>query len=156
MIQDFDSQLQVSLRALQEVVAPALIGADKHVVEQLALATLTLGFVKQRLPEARRFYRWELGAYLDLARTLGPSPALDAFIVDATVELARAEADTADFETVNRRGRDAIAAFVDADASPAIVKRVLEASKTIVDQQRLWCVPFGFELRPEDLPAAAW
>lgn len=156
MIQDFDSQLQVSLRALQEVVAPALASAEKHVVEQLALATLTIGFVKQRLPEARRYYRWELGAYLDLARKLGPSAALDAFIADGTTELARAEADIVDFETVTRRGRDAIATFVDADASPAVVQQVLEASKAIVDQQRLWCTPFGFELRPEDLPAAAW
>ena len=91
MIQDFDSQLQVSLRALQEVVAPALAGAEKHVVEQLALATLTLGFVKQRLPEARRFYRWELRAHLDLARKLDQSAALDAFIASGTAELARAE-----------------------------------------------------------------
>ena len=49
MIHSFDSQLQVALRALEEVVAPSLAGAEKHVVEQLMLAIVTIGFVKTRL-----------------------------------------------------------------------------------------------------------
>ena len=156
MIQDFDSQLQVSLRALEEVVAPALAGAEKHVVEQLHLAMLTIGFVKQRLPEARRFARWELSAYIDLARELGEDAALASFIADGTAELQRPGADIADFELITRRGRDAIAAFVDASGDRRVADKVLEGSKPIVDQARLWCAPFGFELRPEALPAAAW
>lgn len=156
MIQEFDAQLQVSLRALEEVVAPALAGAEKHVVEQLALAMLTIGFVKQRLPEARRFARWELSAYIELARQLGEDPALASFIVDGTAALQCAEADIADYEQVTRRGRDVIAGFVDASGDPAVTAKLLAANKPIIDQQRLWCAPFGFELRPEALPPAAW
>lgn len=156
MIQDFDSQLQVSLRALEEVVAPALAGAEKHVVEQLHLAILTIGFVKQRLPEVRRFARWELSAYLDLARELGEDQALSSFIADGAAALQRPEADVADYDLITRRGRGAIAAFVDASGNRRVADQVLEGSRPIVDQSRLWCAPFGFELRPEALPAAAW
>lgn len=155
MIQDFDSQLQVSLRALEEVVAPALSGAEKHVIEQLHLVMLTVGFVKQRLPEARRYARWELSAYLDLGRSLGDDGAVRQFVSDGEAVLQRPEADIGDIEQVTRRGRDGIAALAD-QGDPQVASKILKASRAIIDQQRLWCAPFGFELRPEALPATAW
>ncbi|WP_156680667.1 hypothetical protein [Sphingomonas profundi] len=158
MIQSIDKQLQVVMRALREVVAPALAGAEKHVAEQVHLSIATLAFVAERLPEARRYYRWELSACLDLARELGHEgdAALGAFVEAGTAVLARPEADIADYEKVTHQGREAIAAFAEADGSVEVERLILKHSAAIIDQQRQWCRPFGFELKPETLPAPAW
>lgn len=158
MIQSFDKQLQVVMRALREVVAPALGDAEKHVAEQVNLSIATLAFVAERLPDARRYYRWELSAYLDLARDLGAGgdAALAAFVEAGGAVLARPEADIADYEQVAHQGREAIAAFAESDGSIAVERLILKRSAAIIDQQRQWCRPFGFELKPETLPAPAW
>jgi hypothetical protein len=164
MIHSFDSQLQVSLRALEEVVAPALAGAEKYVIEQLMLSIVTIGFVKTRLPEARRFYRMELRSCIEIARTA-------ADIADASGELAEGikageqaladpEADIAEFETASRALRDSVTALSHASVGQPFQLKleaaILNKSSTLVAQYRQWCLPFGFELHPEALPKAAW
>lgn len=164
MIQDFDSQLQVSLRALEEVVAPALDGAEKHIVEQLMLAIATIGFVKTRLPEARRFYRMELRSCIALgaeaARIDRAATVLAAAIDAGEAALADPEADIADFEVASRRLRDQITALshaaVGTPHQAALEAAILEKSGALIAQQRQWCAPFGFELQPEALPQPAW
>ena len=52
MIQTFDTQLEVSLRAMRDVVAPALNDAESHVLEQFGLVLATLEFMRHRLPYA--------------------------------------------------------------------------------------------------------
>lgn len=164
MIQNFDSQLQVALRALEEVVAPALAGSEKHVVEQLMLSIATIGFVKTRLPEARRFYRMELRSWLDLAEQAAaiagrPEP-LDNAIRAGHAALADPEADIAAFETASRHLRDLVTALSHAatgqDHQARLERLILDRSGDLVTQSRLWCLPFGFELQPENLPDAAW
>jgi hypothetical protein len=164
VILDFDTQLQVSLRALQDVVVPALAGAEKHAIEQVMLAMLTIGFVKTRLPEARRFYRLELRNWIALARDV-------AAITDAKDDLASAidaaervltdpEKDLADFELANRQLRDAVtAASSDTVGKPEgerIDAAILDKHSELLAQSRQWCLPFGFELQPELLPKPAW
>lgn len=169
MMHSLDRQLQVVLRALSDTVAPALAQTDKHVVEQLHLSIATLGFVQQRLPDARRFARYELSEYLemataaaDLARTAAPQAAEDAREAAARGRdtLDRPDADTDAIEADTRTCREAIAALTDAvrgtDAHAAVGRLVMERSGPIIDQSRLWCTPFGFELKPQDLPAPAW
>ncbi len=164
MIQDFDTQLQVALRALEEVVAPALAGAEKHVVEQLMLSILTVGFVKQRLPEARRFYRMELRSCVNLAAEAAAICDVPESFRDALQKgehaLLDPEADLADFEACSRRLRDEVTALSHASAGSAHEARleaaILQHCSALVAQQRQWCTPFGFELQPEKLPATAW
>ncbi len=164
MIHSFDAQLQVSLRALEEVVAPALGNAEKHVVEQLMLAIMTIGFVKTRLPEARRFYRMELRSCIDLAseaaRISEASAALAEAISAGESALVDPEADIAEFEAVSRKLRDSVAALSHASVGQPwqaqLDAAILEKSGTLLTQNRLWCAPFGFELQPENLPPAAW
>ncbi|MES2493332.1 MAG: hypothetical protein V4579_08650 [Pseudomonadota bacterium] len=169
MNRSFDVQLQVALRALGEVVAPALAGAEKHVVEQLHLSIATLSFVKARLPEARRFHRMELQSYIDLARdaaTLArpdlPEQAealLESAAAGAAV-LMDAEADLPAYEAAGSDLRDRLAQLVHAcSAAPcrkALERLILDRSEAIMLQSRQWCVPLGFELKPEDLPPPAW
>jgi hypothetical protein len=164
VIQNFDVQLQVALRALEEVVAPALGAAEKHVVEQLMLSIATIGFVKTRLPEARRFYRMELRSCIELAedaaRIASSSGTLAEAINVAQRALADPEADIAEFETASRRLRDLVTelshASVGQPCQAQLDATILEKSGALVAQYRLWCAPFGFELQPENLPKPAW
>lgn len=164
MILDFDTQLQVSLRALEEVVAPALAGADKHVVEQLMLAMMTIGFVKTRLPDVRRFARMELQSWVELAREVadiaGSADELKEATSDGEQALLDPAIDTADIAAVSHRLRDQITALSAASVGEPHHARldrvILEKNAALVLQHRLWCAPFGFELQPESLPAAAW
>lgn len=164
MIQDFDSQLQVSLRALEEVVAPALAGAEKHVVEQFMLSIATIRFVKTRMSEARRFYRMELRSCIGLARVAARIAGEDALIADAVqageAALTDPEADIADFESASRRLRDRLTALshaaVGSPHQAALEATILEKCGALLDQHRQWCTPFGFELQPENLPHPAW
>lgn len=159
----FDVQLQVALRALNDVVAPALGAAEKHVVEQLHLAVATIGFVKARLPEARRYYRMELRYFVDLAaaaaETAGGDATLDRLVGEGEAALASAEADIADYEAVTGRLRDAITALAshaEPETRARLDRLVLERSGELLPQYRQWALPFGLELKPEALPAPAW
>lgn len=164
MIHHFNSQLQVALRALEEVVAPALGAAEKHVVEQLMLSIMTIGFVKTRLPEARRFYRMELRSCIDLAkdaaRIAGGANELSDAIKVGEGTLADPEADIAEFEAISHRLRDGVTALSHASVGQPYEAKleaaIIEKSGALLAQNRLWCSPFGFELQPENLPKAAW
>ena len=164
MIQSFDVHLQVALRALEEVVAPALDGAQKHVVEQLMLSIATIGFVKTRLPEARRFYRMELRSCIEMAlestTIAGSSDVMSEAIGAAKNILLDPEADIAAFEDASRRLRDGVTALSHASVGQPYQEPlnafILEKSGALVTQYRLWGMPFGFELHPESLPVAAW
>lgn len=161
---DFDVQLQVALRALEEVVAPALGGAEKHVVEQLHLAMATIGFVKTRMPDVRRYARMELTGLARLADDALACVGGDATLATASAKaralLADPEADTADYEAISRHLRDVVTALgsrcADPKAQAAIDWLVLDHGGTLLAQARQWTTPFGFELKPEDLPPPAW
>lgn len=159
-----DVQLQVALRALNEVVAPALGDAEKHVVEQLHLAIATISFVKLRLPDARRFARMELADYLRLAKGITALPASDdtlsALIAKGDALLESATADTADIEVVTRILRERVTLLAsectDAAVRREIDRMVLEQGGALLNQNRQWASFYGFEIKPEELPAPAW
>lgn len=164
MILSFDVQLQVSLRALEEVVAPALSQAEKHVLEQLHLAIATIGFVKTRLPEARRFARMELAHFIhlakDVAEAAGGDAGLRSLAQDATLLLEDPVADISDYGSVCSRLRSEVTALGSRCAEPerrkVIDEIILRQSAALLAQYRQWTSPFGFELKPEELPTPAW
>jgi hypothetical protein len=164
MILSFDVQLQVALRALQDVVAPALADGEKHVIEQLHLAIVTIAFVKTRLPDARRFARMELGHFVQLAEDVascaGGDADISALVAQARDALSDPIADNAAFEALTSRLREAITALGSrcphAATRDAIDRVVLNGSAALLGQYRQWTVPFGIELKPEELPAPAW
>ena len=160
----FETQLQVVQRALGEVILPALSGAPGHVVEQLHLSMAAIGFLQQRMPHARRYYRGALAAYCDMAEAVAALlPGAQALAVQAGEGrslLQSPEADEHDYQRFTADLRAAIAALVEAAAGTAheaaLDALVLERSAPILLQDRVWCLPLGFELRPEDLPAGDW
>jgi hypothetical protein len=169
MIQTFDAQLQVVLRALQDVVAPALTGAEKHVIEQLQLSIVTLSYVKKRLPDARRYFRMELSSYVALSESAvaisegHAQPLLAKLTGDiaaGNAELQRPEADIEEYRAVTMRLRERLAALSNAvvgtRCKETLDRMILEKSGDLLMQNRLWCAPFGFEPKPEALPRASW
>lgn len=169
MNQSFDVQLQVALRALNEVVAPELAGAEKHVAEQLHLAIATLQFVKTRLPEARRYYRMELRSYMRLAEDVAalassslPSQTAALLSAVATGEkvLNDPEADLDTYQVATSDLRDLVtqlsSAAVGTPDGAKLDNLILDRSASILMQCRQWCAPLGFELKPEELAPPEW
>lgn len=161
---DLDVQLQVALRALEDTIAPALGSAEKHVLEQFHLALMTIGFVKTRLPDMRRFARMELTAYAGLARESIACARDAAALSDALAHgkdvLADAAVDTAAIDVATRRLRDEVTALGSRCTDPAMRRAldrlVLAHGEAMIGQARQWASPFGFELKLEDLPPPAW
>ncbi|MDP3673853.1 MAG: hypothetical protein Q8R44_01975 [Novosphingobium sp.] len=156
-------------RALGEVVLPALESAESHVIEQLHLSIAALSFMQHRLPHARRYYRGTLQRYIDMAVAIGALLAgragadgggLDALVAEGRSLLDRACAEDADYRRSTGELRAKIAALVaDAQGSAydsALDALVMDHSGPILLQDRVWCGPLGFELRPDDLPAPDW
>ena len=169
MNQEFKTQLQVVQRALGEVILPALGSAESHVIEQLHLSIAALSFMQQRLPHARRYYRGTQQRYLAMAVAIGALLAgragadgggLDPLVAEGRSLLDSPSAENADYRRSTADLRARIAALVaDAQGSAyevALDKLVLDHSGPILLQDRVWCAPLGFELRPDDLPAPEW
>lgn len=169
MNQSFDMQLQVVQRALSEIVLPALGNAEKHVVEQLHLSMAALAFMRARLPMARGFFRAELSGYMDLAgvvRTLleghgAETPAdLGQLVQAGQAELDRPAAEIEDYQAITRQLREAITGLttreVDQPYEAALDALIVERSVDQHAQDRFWCLPLGFELRPETLAVPDW
>lgn len=169
MIQSFETQLQVSVRALSEIVAPALAGADKHVVEQLHLVLAALQFMRARLPLATGFQRSELEAYIALGEAVAANfrahresecEPLQQSLAAAHAELASAIADAADYQRATRVLRGLVTGLISESANDAeaadLQAIVLARSGEILGDARLWCLPLGFELDPDSLPQRDW
>lgn len=165
MIQSFHTQLEVTMRALREVVAPAVDAGNKQVVEQLQLSIATLAFMQQRLPYARRYYRMELQHLLDTAQELAAvvvstqaatAAALRGAIDQGRGELLRPEAEIEDYQIVARQLRELMSGAVAASAGSACEAQldalVLRSVEFLLLRERVWCLPLGFELQPEALP----
>ena len=165
MIQLTDTQLQVALRALNDVVAPALQQSDSHVIEQMHLVIATLEFARQRLPHTRRFYRQELDYFTGYASEVAALISTeDASLAEqirdhcqvGKEELQRPEAEAEDFVIASRKLRELISSAVDpAAGGPAeaeLGRLVLDRLKRFLPHQRTWLLPFGLDPAPDGLP----
>jgi hypothetical protein len=158
MIQSFDTQLQVVLRALREVVMPVLPADNRAVQEQFALSLAALEFMRARLPMSRRYVRADLRAYIDLATAVAAT-ARD----DSVGDLARRgqlafddpDADDTHLIAVTRALRDAVGdrveAALGAPYEAELTQLIVTQSAEPLRRERIWCVPLGFELKPDDL-----
>ena len=169
MIQSFETQLRVSLRALGEIVAPALAGADKHVIEQLHLVMAALGFMQARLSSEVGFQRAELEAYLALAEEVAANfkkhrgsacVTLIEAVSAGRAALASATSEADDYQHSTRRLRELVTALITDLSSEAeaadLQAMVLARSGAMIGDARLWCLPLGFELDPAALPRREW
>jgi hypothetical protein len=166
MNHSFETELQVVLRALGEVVLPALDGAEKHVVEQMHLSMAALEFIRQRLPQADAYFRRDLtdhialadgAAHLLAASDRNRAAQLRMLADDGRASLDDTQCAQADWVAVTRQLRSAVTQAVEtsvgAPHEAALDRLVLDRAGPVHLRARAWNLPFGFELRPEDLPS---
>ena len=160
MIPDSDLQLRVVIKALSEVVAPAIDATDRVAIEQLQLSLATLSMLHSRLPLERRRVSKELAHAINLAtatgQALGESPAiLSAALPTARAALQNVDCDTANLGALRRVLLSAVSACVDELEQPALRRRigraVVVASEPAIELASAWCAQAGFEADPARL-----
>lgn len=167
-----DIQLQTAIRALTEVVAPAVDAGNALAVEQLQVVIGMLHLMAVRLPLQVRYDCDELARLLELSKALnaeldddghqGAISALAGASSAGAAILARAQADPSELLQAIRDLRSLSGALVTAvyrDGNTAARTRITTLVLTHADQQllreRAWVAPQGWETQPERLPAIA-
>src|SRR5215211_3836511 len=91
-----DNALRAAIKALEEVVAPAVDPADPLAAEQLTLVIDSLRFLRERLDQLHDRARFELRHHLALAHAVADDAtgALDEEVEAATAVYERAGART--------------------------------------------------------------
>lgn len=162
-----DNALLASIKALDNVVLPAVNPGDPLASEQLRLVSGLLKFMRQRLAYWPQRYHFELDHYLALGQQLHPdakdlSGEAASRLGDA-IDRATTLRQRGDFDLQALQGATAeLSQAISALARAAVVaphgqrrrveRSILEASKRWVDMQRAWFLPQGFELRAGELP----
>lgn len=158
MVPDIDLQLQTVIRALSEVVAPAVSPQNQPAIEQLHLSIATLKLLKERVPLEHARARVELTQAIALAEAMQAADgtrAMDAAVADSRQALADPAAGATQLDE-RRRALLALAEAAVAAAEPAardkIARAVVAASRAQLDLARAWCLPAGFETSPGSIP----
>lgn len=163
-------QIRSAIKALTDVVLPAVDPANKLAQEQCRLVIGTLGLLAQQLPLSFRFGCDELSRLLELAGVLrqaaqgGPetSACVEEMAQSATAAgrtLERAQAGPEAIEQAIHELRAATsqvvrASFADGDAAAVqqVQGAVLAASREQLLRDRAWVLPQGWEPDPDALP----
>lgn len=160
MVPDSSLQLAVVIKALREVVAPAVDPANRLAVEQLHLSIATLGLVQQGLPLAHARARREMLNALALAeavRAAGGGDALGEAMAGARATLDDPRTGEPALNEARRallvQTEAAVAASAGTQAQQAVARAVVAASRAQFDLARAWCLGAGFETGTEGLPA---
>lgn len=163
-----DNAMHAAIKALTEVVAPSVDKGNPLAVEQLRLVVTFLEFHVRAVPQARRLQWMELHLQAGLARKVAErlqpqQPALAESLRSALEEgeaaLARTGAPATLWQGAAARVAGAVCAALDgaAAADGALAGRldalVVDESRRMLDLKRVWFRPYGFEARPDALPA---
>jgi len=157
MIPDPDLQLSVAIKALRDVVAPAVNPADAVAVEQLHLALATLSMVRSRLPFIHAVARQELANALLLAAAVDTQGRIGELIAQGREMLENPAITTAEIDVIRGSLLDAVSNHIvsisDPDRQKSIAKAVIAHSRPQCDLARAWSLPAGFEPDPDEIMA---
>lgn len=167
-------QLKTVIKALTDVVLPAVDANNKLAQEQARLVIGMLQLVALRQPLMYRYERDELARFLALAASLQDetraqpvaaqaSRALAEVVTIGTDVLARARAEPAELESANFALREKIGALVTASCADdpgndnsarlkAIGAKVTAHAKAQLLRERSWLLMQGWEADPQALP----
>lgn len=166
-----DIQIQVILKAMTDVVLPALDPNNKLAQEQSRLVVGMLNILSQRLPLMYRFDRDELARSLALVDTLREQtqnlPAAQASLhalqhaADSGQDvLDRARAEPAELEAANFALREKIGALIaavydgaDMGQLPHLNKAITAHAKEQLLRERAWVSLQGLDPEASSLPA---
>jgi hypothetical protein len=160
-----DLQIQVILKALKDVILPAVDKDNKLAQEQTHLAIGTLQLMAKFLPIAYRYDRDELDRYVRLSRDLlaqignkADGTAINNLKTVAThgadvLERARAEPAEMEKAVFDLRATvgeliEAVHAGSDGTAKTAVQKLILAAAKPELERERAVVIDMGWETDP--------
>lgn len=159
--------LHAAVKALTQVVAPSVDSRNPLAVEQLRLVSLYLDFHAQRLPLERRLAWKDLQLQAELARQAAAllrearpdlAQRLQDTLKEADAQLALPVAPASRWQALHARLAEGLAqAIAQVQAAPALrdalESLVLTHARGQLMLHRVWFLPFGFEARPDSLPA---
>ncbi|WLP89063.1 hypothetical protein [Gordonia sp. NB41Y] len=160
MIDHSENALRAVIKSLRDVVAPAVDPGDPMAQEQLALSLGTLEFLHSRLDRSDARARFELRARLHLARGLHvvlPSGSVQMAEAMEQAEglLGNVDAQVAELRAASARlgavVAQVMASEVDAEVRTAMETAVLDGSEALVEFERSWYRPLGFDPHPESI-----
>ncbi|MFA7415744.1 MAG: hypothetical protein WC048_14785 [Rhizobium sp.] len=164
-------QIQTVIKAMTDVVLPAVDTNNKLAQEQARLVIGMLNLVAQRQPMMYRYDRDELARFLALAETLreqaknlpGVNEALHAMGNSVAVGedvLDRARAEPKELESANFDLREKVGALITAIYSGSEIGKLKHISATVTAhakemllRERSWLIDQGWEADPKSLPA---
>ncbi len=159
--------LLAAVKALTQVVAPSVDPRNPLAVEQLRLVSLYLDFHAKRLPQERRLAWKDLQLQAELTRQSAQllqdarpdlAQRLQAPLKVADAQLALPVAPASQWQATHARLAEALADAIAQVQDTAALRDPLEAlvlahARGQLMLHRVWFLPFGFEARPDDLPA---
>ena len=165
MIPSLDDRLDSVVRALQEVVLPALPPDRALAIEQAHLSLAQLGLIRSQLDEAPAFERREAEAMIGLARGLlddargGEATSKAAEALRSAVTAAALE-NPAEVRATTHNVGDAIEHLIDMSLKDgndsfraSSMERVLASGRTAAMAERRWNQAAGFEAQALDVAA---
>lgn len=159
--------LKASIRALEDVIAPAIDATNPLAVEQLRMVRGYLTLVADRLPLRHDRLRHQAAGLLALGRGLLAHAAACGEELERAFQGAmdRVAAATAAIDTPEdglMQSGAALAAAVsalvrgcavqDPKTRDAVERAVLQASGAWIDVERAWFAPLGFDPEAKSLP----
>lgn len=159
MLPDATLQLRAVIKALVDVIGPAVIAADRTANEQLHLAVATLRMLESRVPFLHQRARAELRNAIALGAAVAdsaPDAPLEIALREAREALSDVEADTQTLQARKSTLLSAASALANAPeqtSGRAISRAIILTSKGQFDLARAWCLPAGFELEPAAIPS---
>lgn len=161
MIDHTDDGLRAAIKALDEVVAPSIDVSNPLAVEQLRLVSRFLGFLRSRMPYEHARVQHELRHYFALARDLvdlapndSPVCARDVLAIAIQASAPLVEQGTASTQQLQEAIKSLSAAQstlvrhvadLPANVRDPVERAVVRASRSLLDAQRAWFLPMGFE-----------
>lgn len=151
-----DLLLKSAVKSLRDNVAPSIDPANSQAIQQCEIAARLIEIALERMPETFRYDLVELRELAELGRRIGASlgsdRALDTTVADASALLERARVDPAELVVHNAALRERIGLCIsEANASRppetarAINRAVLSSAAGMIERERAWALPFGFE-----------
>ena len=165
-----ENGLRAAVKALTDVVAPAIDRNDPLAAEQLRLVVDYLQFVRNRLDLLYDRDRFELQHNLAMARTLkvlgapltkGTASQLETAISEGGEVQARVGASMPALKTASAALAAAVRDLIrEAGSFEPMVRGkiencVLQASEERITFERAWYLPLGFEPAPQELAPLA-
>lgn len=170
MVPDIALRLSATLKALEDVITPAISQEADLAREQLELVKRSIALVIDQLPFEYAYLAQDANADRALARELAsffpPGHAMQAELLDAvrdsenTLPLATRDArDLArcwrSLKSVLEEAVSALAKDMGTSGSSALTEVILRYSETRNVRERAWIAATGFDPDPESLPGIA-